>query len=94
MRFFLALTVFLATVLFAQTARAAEGSVESVYDRVMRTGTIRCGYLAWKDFIDIDPNTGAMTGIIHDYMDALSRNLGLKLEWTAEVGRGDYVAGQ
>lgn len=93
MRFFLALIVFLTTIFSVPPARAQDDGAESVYDRVMRTGTIRCGYLAWKDFIDIDPNTGAMTGIIHDYMDALSRNLGLKLEWAAEVGRGDYVAG-
>ncbi len=66
---------------------------ETVYDRVMRTGTLRCGYLAWKNFVDIDPNTGEFSGMTVDYMQALTQNLGLKLEWVEEVGRGDYPIG-
>ncbi|MEK7801112.1 MAG: hypothetical protein AAB276_01545 [Pseudomonadota bacterium] len=30
-------------------AYASDASKESVYDRVMRTGTIRCGYGLWGD---------------------------------------------
>lgn len=59
----------------------------------MRTGTIRCGYLTWKDYIDIDVNTKEMSGIIYDYVEQLGKNLGLKVEWTEEVGRGDYPIG-
>ena len=70
---------------------SAQDDKESVYERVMRTGVIRCGYLSWTNYIDIDVNTGEMSGIIYDYMTALANNLGLKLEWTEEVGRADYA---
>ena len=74
-------------------AHAADNGKESVFDRVMRTGKLRCGYLTWKDYIDIDVNTGEMSGIIYDYMEQLAHNLGLEMEWTEEVGRGDYPLG-
>ena len=69
----------------------AQAKDESVYDRVMRTGTIKCGYLSWKDFVDIDPNTEEFSGIVVEYMEALGKNLGLKVEWDEEIGRGDYI---
>lgn len=73
-------------------AYASDASKESVYDRVMRTGTIRCGYGLWGDYLSKDPNTGKMSGIFYDYMETLGRNLGLKIDWTEETGWGDYIA--
>lgn len=65
---------------------------ESVYERVMRTGKIRCGYLPWAHFIEIDANTGALSGVTYDYMETLAKNLNLDIEWVEEIGRGDYIA--
>lgn len=70
---------------------AANTDKESVYDRVMRTGTIRCGYGLWSVYLSKDPNTGKMGGIYYDYMEALGKNLGLKIEWTEEAGWGNYI---
>jgi polar amino acid transport system substrate-binding protein len=81
----------IATNLFSQKDGDSSNS-QSVYNRVMESGTLRCGYLPSKGFLDIDPNTGEKSGIVFDYMTQLTKNLGLKLEWTEEVGRGDYVA--
>lgn len=36
------------------------GDDGSVYDRIMRTGTIRCGYGLWSVYLNKDPNTGKM----------------------------------
>ncbi|MCB9987958.1 MAG: ABC transporter substrate-binding protein [Rhodospirillales bacterium] len=65
---------------------------ESVYDRVMKSGTIRCGYAMWPGHLNKDPNTGEMSGVFYDYMETLARNLNLKIEWAEEIGWGDMVA--
>ncbi len=64
---------------------------ESVYDRVMRTKTIRCGYHIWEPFLVKDINTGAMSGIYYDYMNQLGEILSLKVEWVEETGFGPHV---
>ncbi|MGE3770073.1 MAG: substrate-binding periplasmic protein [Bdellovibrionales bacterium] len=65
-------------------------SHESAYDRVMRTGTLRCGYFLWPKFVDKDPNTGALSGIAFDVAESVAQKFGLKVEWT-EVAIGSEV---
>lgn len=79
----LALILFLTPVAFA--------SDQSVADRVMASGTIRCGYFSWPPFTMKDPNTGKVSGLNYDVMEAIGRNLGLKIEWVSEVGVGDVA---
>jgi len=71
-------------------AHSGNGAVqtvkESAYDRVMRTGTLRCGYLVYPTLLDHDPNTGAFSGMYYDLMAELGKQLSLKIEWTEEVG--------
>jgi ABC-type amino acid transport substrate-binding protein len=84
--------VFLAAFLMmlSQPARADD---ETVYNRIIASGTIRCGYWTWPPFLVKDPNTGALTGPTYDYMEAVGHELGLKIEWTEEVGAGEFIAG-
>lgn len=72
-----------------QSFQAMEGST---LERVLKTGTIRCGYFTWPPYITKDPNTGKLSGINYDIMEAIGKNLGLKIDWVAEVGVGDVVA--
>jgi len=65
---------------------------ETAYERVMRTGTIRCGYALWNPSLLKDPNTGKFSGIIYDYVEALGQALNLKIDWTEEVSWGDFPA--
>ncbi len=65
---------------------------ESAYQRILRTGTIRCGYWAWPPFLVVDPNTKNMIGPTYDYMQAVGKTLGLKIEWVMEIGVGELVA--
>lgn len=74
---------FLFVFFFAHAAFAVEQ--ESVYDRVIRTGIFRCGYGVWEPIMMKDPNTGALSGIFYDYMNALGKNLNLKIEWVEET---------
>ena len=60
------------------SAFAADQAKESAYDRVMRTGTLRCGYIAWPPYFSLDPNTKILSGVSKDISDSASRILGLK----------------
>lgn len=66
---------------------------ETTYERVMRTGVIRCAYATWPPYIMKDPNTGALSGLSYDYVMEMGRTLDLKIEWTEEAGWGNYVEG-
>src|SRR6516162_8652390 len=59
---------------------------ESLYDRVMHSGTIRCSYLACAPYCIKDPNSGELSGIFVEAMETVGRKLGLKVVWTGEVG--------
>lgn len=95
-------TLLLAVILSAITAFAvvklssAPASIpphkETAYERVMRTGTLRCGYGVYPPYFTKDPASGNFGGIWHDLSEAIGENLGLKVEWTEEVGLGDIGA--
>lgn len=65
---------------------------ETAYERVMRTGVIRCGYITgWEPLFSKDVTTGKLGGIYYDYVEAIGRATGLKIDWAMEVGSGDYA---
>jgi len=87
--------LFAAIVGYAAAHYAVQGTTaapvkESVYDRVMRTGTIRCGYALWQPSLMKDPNTGQFSGIIYDYVEALGKALNLKIVWAEETSWADF----
>ncbi len=87
MRTFSVLLVFVLVFgLFAKSVSATE----SVYDRVIRTSTIRCGYITGAPYLMKDPKTGNISGIWYEYVEELGRQLGLKINWAEEVGLGDF----
>lgn len=64
---------------------------ESAYDRVLRTGTLRCGYGLWEPMLMKDPNSGKMSGIFYDYVEALGKALDLKIDWAEEIPFGEHL---
>jgi ABC-type amino acid transport substrate-binding protein len=66
---------------------------ESVYERVMRTGTLRCGYTPFAPLVTKDANTGKLSGIIYDLVEEMGRQLSLKVEWTTEVSPAGMFEG-
>lgn len=80
----------LAFLVFALSSTAFAD--EPVFDRIVKSKTVRCGYFTWPPYIAKDPNTGSLTGINYDIMNAIGKNLGLTVEWTSEIGVGDVVA--
>lgn len=65
----------------------------TVYDRVIQSGTLRCGYTPYSVGLIKDPNTGAMSGIYYDIINRLAGNLSLKVEWVEEVGWSEQIEG-
>lgn len=65
----------------------------SLYERVMKQGKIRCGYVVNFPGCIKDPNTGKMSGVGVDTLEMLGKNLGLPVEWTEEVGWGSMLEG-
>lgn len=73
-----------------QTAAPARKQ-ESVYDRVLRTGEIRCGYLTYEPLFIKAPNTGQFSGIFYEMMEAIGKSLRLKVVWAEEGGVTNLV---
>jgi ABC-type amino acid transport substrate-binding protein len=85
-----AVVSFLVVSFLATSTRSVAPQKESVYHRVMRTGTIRCGYYVAPPYIIKDLNTGQLSGIWFDYLERVGKELKLKIDWAAEMGLGDY----
>lgn len=70
-------------------AHAAEAPAhESAYDRVMRTGTLRCGYIVWPPGFEKDANTGEVSGPGKELSEAIIRLAGWQAEFV-EVTLGN-----
>ena len=67
------------------------GGKETAYERVLRTGTIRCGYGVGAPYVEMDPNTKKMKGFAVDVATAIAKRLNLNIEWTEEAGWGGIV---
>ena len=58
---------------------------ESAYDRVMRTGVLRCAYGLWEPCVIRDPNTGEFSGIVYDFMQDLGKSINVKVDYCLDV---------
>ncbi len=81
------------TILMCVLSSPAFAEKESAFERVMRTGEIRCGYIPWPGHIEVDPNTAKKSGMIINIMDAIAEELELKIVWAEEVGWGNFAEG-
>lgn len=81
------------TSLFLQRSDS-DTARETAHERVMRTGTIRCGYAMWPPYAILkDPKTGELTGIFVDIIEKMADKLHLEVEWAEEPGWGTYIEG-
>lgn len=64
---------------------------DSAFARVMRTGTLRCGYYVFPPVMFQDPNTKELSGYTVDFMNRLADRMKIKIEWTEEVTFGNWV---
>jgi polar amino acid transport system substrate-binding protein len=83
-------SLFLFLVFALVTTSPAQPVKESVYDRVMRTGVIKVTYAMNPPIVMKDPNTGKLSGIMYEAINKAFENIGIKVEWTDEVGWGVF----
>lgn len=85
----------ISSLLCACTSTSAVQEIrhESLYDRVIRTGKIRCGYVLYPPFCIKDPNTGKLSGVGIDALELVAKKLGLTVDWAEEVGWGTMLEG-
>ena len=94
--FFMSLTIMaflLALNSCNQTSSENKNSNTAVYDRVLKSGTLRACFLTYPPSCMKDTKTGNMSGIFADVLQKACENLGLKLEWTEEVGWASQIEG-
>lgn len=84
---------FFSFLVFLVLAHPAYAHKENAYERVMRTGELRCGYAMSPPNLEVDPNSGELTGLERDIWDEIGKELDLKILWTEEVGWGNYIEG-
>ena len=77
----------------AGTSVATAPVEQTVYDRVMSKGKIRCGYVVYTPGCLKDPNSGELSGIGTDALKAVAKTLGLEIEFVEEVGWGSMIEG-
>ena len=65
----------------------------TVYDRVIKAGKIRAGYITYPPACIKDTVTGKLSGIFVETLEQAAKNCGLTVEWTEEVGWGAQIEG-
>ena len=65
----------------------------SVYDKVLKSGKIKCGYTLYSVGLNRDLKTGELWGIYKDLVEEIGNKLDLEIEWTEEVGWGQQIEG-
>lgn len=63
----------------------------STYDKVIKSGVIRACYVVYPPASIKDPNTGKMSGVFVETLNKAAENMGLKVDWNAEVGWGEMI---
>lgn len=89
----LALALSLITLSCKPASEGTGRSTKSVLEKVREEGRIRASYLIYSPYFRKDPNTGKLSGIFHDVMEAIGKNAGLKIEWVEEVGYENIFSG-
>ncbi|MBI1327250.1 MAG: transporter substrate-binding domain-containing protein [Alphaproteobacteria bacterium] len=80
-----ALIMSIIIVHFGQPRSSVQTEKETSYERVMRTGTLRCGYGIIGLGTMKDPNTGELSGTVYEIVEAIGKELNLKIDWAEEV---------
>lgn len=85
----LVVVVSLITAKFSISSNGTTG--DSVYKKVVASGTIRACYVVYPPASIKDPNTGKLSGVFVETLDKAAENMGMKVEWNTEVGWGEMI---
>ena len=91
--FFLTIIIPFINSCSSSSSYSYDNKNDSLYQRVIKLGKIRCGYGLFPPYCMKDPNTGKLSGIFIDILEEAGKNLGLKIEWSEEVGWSNIIQG-
>src|ERR1017187_885118 len=80
----LAATVSFVTVQIVKPSKSDYGMAVTVYDRVIKSGTIRAAYITYPPACMKDTTSGKMSGTFVETLEKVAENCGLKVDWTEE----------
>lgn len=63
----------------------------TVFERIIKDGKIRVGYLSNPPNFIIDPNSKQLSGITYDILNEIGHNLDTKIEYVEEVSFGSMI---
>ncbi|MGE3769370.1 MAG: substrate-binding periplasmic protein [Bdellovibrionales bacterium] len=69
---------------------SSNAAKQSVYDKVIASNTIRCGYAVYPPYFVKTPD-GQLGGPAYDVMQEVGKRLNLKVDYVTEVGWGTVV---
>lgn len=69
----------------------AKAEPDKIYQNVIQTQTIHCGYAEWPPFLVVDPTTLEVSGLMRDVWDMIGQKLHLKVEWSQSLGWGEVT---
>ncbi len=80
-----ALTAFAVGKYTSNTTFSPKNTKETAFDQVIRTNTLRCGYMVIPPQLQQDPNTGKLSGVAYDLIQEAGKRLNISIDWTEEV---------
>jgi ABC-type amino acid transport substrate-binding protein len=78
---------------FALPKTQERHSASDPYAEIKARGVIHAAYAVGAPLYIIDPKTGQRSGVFYDLVNEAANHLGLKVEWTREVGYGEMIEG-
>src|SRR3989344_9611296 len=86
------LTIVVSFLTVKFSGSSSTGSIgSSVYDKVVSSGTVRACYVVYPPASIKDPNTGELSGVFVETLNKAAENMGLKVDWSTEVGWGEMI---
>ncbi len=80
-------------LLLLAASQSSAALADGLYDRVLKSGKLRAGYLIYFPLLMRDPNTKKFSGIGYDALLLAATKLGLQLEMKEEVSWGTMIEG-
>jgi len=89
------ITSFIGVKVFSEKITSGENTNQNdnLLAVVLANGEIRAGYVVDPPAMIKDPNTGELSGIFYDTLEAVGENLDLKINWVEEAGWSTMIEG-
>ena len=87
----LVLIVLVSFLVARFTIVSNDSNQNDVYQKVISSGVIKACYVVYPPASIKDPNTGELSGIFVESLNKAASNMGLTVDWNAEVGWGEMI---